>query len=182
MNHLVLAQQQSGGIGGLYFIIQNAVLVIGFLIHVFVDRHDDRRTKARVIELGMLWSIVGVGAWSLLAGIGHVGPTSDEIAEDIGFVQSMFQWELGWADIGLGILAIGCVWKRDGWLDAAVVMLVVMYIGDFSGHVMEWVAHNNDAPNNIYAIPSDVIQPVVAVVMLIAYRRTRAPAAVPATT
>ena len=172
---------QEGGIGGYYFLIQNAVLMIGFLIHVFADRHADRRTKPRVIGLAMLWAVVGVGSWSLIAGIGHIGPNSDDVAADIGFAQSMFQWELGWADIGLGILAIGCVWKRDGWLTAAVVMLVVMYIGDLSGHIMEYVAHDNDAPNNVWAIPSDFFQPVVAVIMFIAYRRTRSiePAASP---
>lgn len=159
--------------GGYYFFIQNAILVIGFAIHVFLDRHADKRTKPRVIELALLWAVVGVGAWCLFAGIGHVGPSSDSIAEEIGFAQSMFQWELGWADIGLGVLCIGCYWKRDGWLDAAVLMLVIMYIGDLSGHIMELVAHDNDAPNNVYAIPSDLIQPIAAVVLLYLYRQTR---------
>lgn len=46
--------EQDGGIGGYYFLIQNLVLVVGFLLHVLLDRHEDRRTRARVVELAML--------------------------------------------------------------------------------------------------------------------------------
>ncbi|MGH8882800.1 MAG: DUF6790 family protein, partial [Stackebrandtia sp.] len=63
-----------------------------------------------------------------------------------------------------------CVWKRDSWLTAAVVAIAILYWGDAVGHLMEWVAHGNTAPSNIGAIPSDILQPLVAVILLIAYR------------
>ncbi len=37
---------------------------------------------------------------------------------------------------------------------------------------MQWIAHDNTAPNNVGAIPSDLLQPLAAVLLLVAYRRT----------
>jgi len=164
------AANESGG-GGLYFAFQSLVLVIGFVIHVLVDRHDDAKTKPRVVELALLWTVAGVGTWAILGGIAHIGPTSDTLAVEIGYTQSMFQWEVGWADIAIGVLGLGAIWKRDGWLDAAVTALAIGYGGDAIGHIMEYVAHDNAAGSNVWAIPSDIIQPLLAIVLLIAYRR-----------
>jgi hypothetical protein len=36
---------------------------------------------------------------------------------------------------------------------------------------MEYYGQGNDAPNNTWAIPSDIAQPLVAIVLLILYRR-----------
>ncbi len=56
-------------------------------------------------------------------------------------------------------------------MTAAVVTLVIMYWGDAIGHVMELVAHDNQAPSNVWAIPSDVLQPLLAAILLVLYRR-----------
>ena len=58
-----------------------------------------------------------------------------------------------------------------------MVLVAISYGGDAIGHIMEYVAHNNTAGANVGAIPSDLWEPVVAIVLLIAYRRTRNPAA-----
>jgi hypothetical protein len=47
----------------------------------------------------------------------------------------------------------------------------VQYGGDAIGHIMEYVAHDNTAPSNVWAIPSDILQPIVAIVLLVIYRR-----------
>ena len=167
------ASNASSG-GGAFFFIQAGVIVIGMVVHMVLDRHGDRRTKPRLIELALLWVIVGVGAWAIVAGLGHIGPTSNSLAKQIGYRQSMFQWEIGWADIAIGVLGVGCVWRRDGWLDAAVIALAVSYGGDAIGHIMQYSAHNNHAGSNVWAIPSDILQPIAAVLLLILYRRTRA--------
>ncbi len=160
----------------MFFLAQWIIALIGFVLHVFLDRSPQKRTGHRVIELALLWCMVFFGAWSIVSGLGHIGPTSNALAEQIGYTQSMFQWEVGWADIALGVLGVGCAWKsrRDGWLTAAVVALVIMYWGDAIGHVMEIVAHDNYAPSNVWATPSDIIQPLLAVVLLILYRRSAA--------
>lgn len=157
----------------MFFLAPWVIALIGFVLHVFLDRSPQHRTSHRVIELALLWNLVFFGAWSILGGLGHIGPTSGALAEQIGYTQSMFQWEVGWADIALGVLGIGCAWKsgRGGWMTAAVVTLVIMYWGDAIGHVMELVAHDNQAPSNVWAIPSDVLQPLLAAILLVLYRR-----------
>lgn len=157
-----------------FFAFTLLTLVVGALLHTFLDRHGDRRTRRRVIELWLLWFVVGGGVWAIIGGLSHIGPTSTQIADSIGYRQSFFQWEVGWADIAVGVLGVGCVWKRDGWLTAAVVALAILYWGDTIGHIMQWSVHDNTAPSNVGAIPSDILQPLVAVILLIAYRRTSA--------
>lgn len=156
-----------------FFLAPLVVLVIGCGIHVLLDRKPNRRTGHRVVELALLWVMVWLGAWAVMGGLLHIGPTSGEIAEGIGYTQSMFQWEVGWADIAVGVLGVGCAWKvrRDGWLTAAVVVLAICFWGDAIGHVMQYSAHDNMAPSNVWAIPSDILQPLLAIILLIAYRR-----------
>ncbi|MEQ7126737.1 DUF6790 family protein [Actinopolymorpha sp. B11F2] len=153
-----------------FFTLTLATLVVGALLHTLLDRDPARRTRRRMVELWLLWFVVGGGVWAIVGGISHIGPTSDQIATSIGYRQSMFQWEVGWADITVGVLGLMCIWKRDSWLTAAVVAVAILYWGDAIGHIMEWVAHDNTAPSNIGAIPSDILQPLVAVILLIAYR------------
>lgn len=38
----------------------------------------------------------------------------------------MFPWEVGWGDIALGVLGVGCAWKkvRGQWMTAAMDLLL----------------------------------------------------------
>lgn len=158
-----------------FFIAQWAVILIGALVHALLDRHSDRRTARRMIELGLLWVLVAGGVWALVGGLGHIGPNSADIAGQIGYRPSMFQWEVGWADITIGVLGVGCAFRRlrGTWMTAAVVAVTVSYGGDAIGHLMQLVAHDNREPSNVWSLPSDILQPLLAVGLLIAYRRSR---------
>jgi uncharacterized membrane protein len=103
-----------------YFTVQWVTLVVGFAGHVLLDRAPMRRTASRVLELAALWMLVGMGVFNLWGGFGHIGPTSDEVAASIGYTQSMFQWELGWADMALGVLGVLCARRahRGQWTNA----------------------------------------------------------------
>jgi hypothetical protein len=153
-----------------FFIIFWVILVIGLVIHAFVDRHPNKRTAPRLIELALLWVLVFGGIWGLFGVWAHVGPDSGQTAEQIGYTQSMFQWEVGFADAALAVLGIGCLWWRDRWLTATVVAWAVSLGGDAVGHIME-LSNGNDAPDNVWALPGDLLQVVLPIVLLIAYRR-----------
>ncbi len=155
-----------------FFVGSWIITIIGWLIHVFVDGVPAKRTRHRVVELLLLWLLVVTGVFGLLGGIGHISGLSDELAVQIGYVQSMFQWEVGWGDIALAVLLIGCAWPRfrGTWMTAAVVVLTIQYGGDGIGHIMEYVAHDNTASSNVYAIPSDILQPIIAIIVLVIYR------------
>jgi hypothetical protein len=162
-----------------FFVVQWATMLVGFVVHAAVDRSPRRHTSGRLVELALLWLLVAGGFWAAVGGIFHIGPTSAQIAAGIGYAPSMFQWEVGWADIALGVLGMGCAWRRNrgGWMTAAVVALLVSYWGDGIGHIMQLVAHGNTAPENVWSLPSDFLQPLLALVLLIAYRRHQPSAA-----
>lgn len=153
-------------------------IVVGWLIHTAVDKHPDRRTKHRATELALLWLLVGGGVWGVIGGLSHIGPMSDDTARQIGYTQSMFQWEVGWGDIAISVLGIGCAWRRlrGTWLTAAVVALAISYWGDAWGHFNQLVFHDNHAPANVWALPSDIVQPLLAIILLVLYRRGTRPA------
>jgi hypothetical protein len=156
-----------------FFAFEWVILIAGFLIHVGLDRSPARRTRARIYELAALWLIVGIGVFNILSGLGHIGPYSDETAASIGFTQSMFQWEIGWADIAIGVLGVACASRRNRgpWMTATLVALTISFIGDGIGHVMQLVAHGNMAPNNVWAIPNDFVVPILSIVLVLLYRR-----------
>ncbi|MGH4025110.1 MAG: DUF6790 family protein [Pseudonocardiaceae bacterium] len=156
-----------------FFVVQWLVLIVGFVVHVLVDRSPLRRTAGRVVELALLWVVVGNGVFLLLGGLAHIGPGANTVAASIGYAPSMFQWEVGWADIAFGVLGIGCAWtvNRGGWLTAIVVGTSIALAGDGIGHIMQLVAHGNTAPNNVLALPSDFLTPALMVVLLALYRR-----------
>lgn len=156
-----------------YFLFQWVVIVLGFGLHAALDRTRYRHTKGRVAELAALWMVVGFGAWSIWGGVFHVGPTSTSIAEQIGYAPSMFQWEVGWADIAFGVLGVLCVMRRfrTGWTDALLAGLTIYFFGDGIGHIMQLVVHGNVAPDNVWALPADFLIPIVSIVAVLVARR-----------
>lgn len=151
-----------------YFFLPFVIAIIGALIHT----RRQGTSGARTLELFFVWWTVANGISGILGGLAHIGPNADETAENIGFTQSMFQWEVGWNDIGMGVLMLGVAWRRDfGWMTAAVVMWSIGYLGDAIGHAMQWIAHDNTAPANVWALPTDVIGPVVGMALLAALWR-----------
>lgn len=157
-----------------FFVIQWVVILGGAAIHFLVDRRRHGHREGRSVELPLLWVLVFGGAWSIYSGAMHASGMSDQLAESIGYAPSMFQWEVGWGDIALGVLGVGCAWValRGHWMTAAVVVLAVQFGGDAIGHIMQWTANDNTAPDNVWAIPSDIAQPLLAIILLFAYRRT----------
>ena len=168
----------------MFFAIPWIVTIVGFAIHAVLDRKPNRRTPYRLVELALVWLLAFGGAWSIFGALAHLGPNSTDVAKGIGYAPSMFQWEVGWGDIVIGVLGLGVIWKRDSWMTAAVVALTLGYGGDAIGHFMSWLGPSkNDAVNNVWAIPSDIMGPLVAIILLVIYRklgRTSAPASAPA--
>jgi hypothetical protein len=85
----------------------------------------------------------------------------------------MFQWEIGWADIALGVLGVLCLRRgnRGGWTDSTLVALTVAFFGDGIGHVMQLVGHDKVAPDNVWAIPTCFLVPLLSVLFVHLARR-----------
>lgn len=157
------------------------VLVLGFLLHWLAERRAPGRGPRRTAELMLLWVVVLGGVWAILAGLSLVGGDSHLSAVSIGYAPSMYQWEVGWADIAIGVLWVLCVRKslRGQWMTAAVTVLAISFGGDAIGHIMQWSAHNNAAPVNVWSIPYDILQGGLAVLLLVIYRRLGGPSGGP---
>jgi hypothetical protein len=147
--------------GAGFFLVSWLSILLGWLIHVVLDKRPNRRTTPRVLELAFFWLLGGTGAWAIFGGFGHIGPTHDEIAEGIGYAPSKFQWEVGWSDIALGVLMLVAVWKRGQFIPAALIVVTIQYGGDAWGHIDEWLRNDNTEPNNVWAIPSDILGPLL---------------------
>ena len=79
-----------------FFMASWVITVVGWAIHVFVDGVPSKRSKHRVLELLLLWLLVVTGVFGLIGGLAHISGISGQLAEQIGYAPSMFQWEVGW--------------------------------------------------------------------------------------
>jgi hypothetical protein len=109
-------------------------------------KHMDTQFWATIVLKNLLVYACG---WQLLGGaIGHLF-FGNRIAEYIGWTKdSPFQFEVGVADLGMGVLGIMC--NRFGgpfWL-ATIVMVTIFGWGCAIGHVRQMVANKNFAPGN----------------------------------
>jgi len=156
------------------------IALVGAAVHLLVQKGP--RTPARILEILLVWLlVVGIGVSSIFGAMGHLF-MPDEVARSIGWpTGSPFQRENAFGDLGVGVLGVLCIWKRGNFWDAAAIMSAILFFGDAYGHVFEWVAHHDTAPNNIGApLYADIIVPLLVLILLIAYRQLQEPGTEPA--
>ena len=95
------------------------------------------------------------------------------LAAAIGYAPSMFQWEIGWADIALGVIGVLCARRsnRGKWTSATLVALTVSFFGDGIGHITQLLGHGNTAPDNVWAIPTCFLVPALSALFVYLARR-----------
>lgn len=120
--------------------------------------------------------------WTLLLSVGFQGVftfyahvfMAERTAANIGWATSPFQYEVGIADLTVGVLGIIAFWSSFGFRAAAAIAAIVWYGGDAIGHVRQMVVANNFAPGN--AGPwfwTDVLVPILLIWCLWACRHQR---------
>ena len=96
-------------------------------------------------------------------------------AEQIGWPNSPFQFEVAYANLTMSILGFSSFFyrKRD-YLLAAMVAFSSWFFADGVGHVVSLVVDNNQAPSNAGSVLyTDLLTPVVVVVLLWLSRHER---------
>jgi hypothetical protein len=142
-------------------------------------RRDREAAAERFLSWVLLLPIGATGLWAALFHIFFPGLA----AAHIGWQPSPFQFEVGMADLAIGVTA-GLAFRRDlGFKAASVSAASVFLLGDAVGHVHQMLAAGNFAPGNA-GVPffMDVICPVLAITLLVLAQRERrrnADAAVP---
>jgi hypothetical protein len=139
-------------------------------------RHPEDRRGQRAVEVILLWWIViTIGVAGIVGGLFHLfdGPA---IAKEIGFTRGDggFQTEVGFGDLALGLAAVLCIWFRDRYWLAILIVATVSLWGDAYGHIHQEVVNDNHDPDNtgpvLYA---DILFPLVGLALYAVLERSR---------
>ena len=147
----------------LFFVV---IALVGAAIHLHRDSRP--RSAARTLEIFLVWwMVVAIGIGSIFGAMFHFfdGPST---AREIGYTNGDggFQTEVGFADLAIGVLAVLCIWFRDRFLLAAVLVVSISYLGDAYGHLHQEAIHDNHDPDNTgLVLWADFIQPLVAIAL-----------------
>ncbi len=119
------------------------VLFVIAMIIVVATGTDDLLQTATMMAVLFL-----VGSSAIGNGIAHLffGPT---IARSIGWQPGPFQFEVGAANLGIGIagVIVGAFFGPDAWLGVIIVDLVFLVLAG-AGHIREIVKEKNLSINN----------------------------------
>ena len=142
--------------------------VVGFVIAEIVQYAQSGTDGflAATFANALVW-VVGVNA--IICGSGHIvmpGP----VAESIGWPKgSPFQFEVGLANLGIGVLGVlSPSFDRDFAL-AVVIAFSIFYFGAALGHVREMISAHDTAPGNAgFIFWFDVIAPPALIALYLA--------------
>lgn len=158
------------------FILGNIQIPL-FLVAIAVAVAKIRRAGARhevVTTAFTVWGEVlfycfGLGfvyAWYFHAFMGtFVAPT-------IGWQPSPFEWELAWAELGIGIIAILSLWRGYEMRLAATLASAIFLFGAAAQHIHLMMTAHNYAPGNAGAVLwfGDIALPLLLLLFAFASR------------
>jgi hypothetical protein len=142
----------------------------GASIHIAFS--PGRRTRGAAVETYLLYFfVVYVGLTGLLAAYAHVFRPV-ETSASIGWQTSPYEYEVGMADLAVGVLGVLCRWFRGNFWLATAIANAVWLLGDAIGHIREVVLAKNYAPNNsgIFLVLV-IIMPLVILFLTLYHRR-----------
>ena len=121
--------------------------MVGATIHLGFSRKR-RSGAATIVGTYLIYFLfIYVGLLGLFTAYFHVFEPNRASAS-IGWAPSPFEYEVGMADLTMGVLGVLCiVFRREFWL-ATAIGNAVWFLGDAIGHVREMTLHNNHAENN----------------------------------
>lgn len=148
-----------------------AALVVAAVV---VARRPRPLPAAAVVDVLLRWILVfPVGLMGLWAALGHIGFPA-EAAASIGWAPSPFQYEVGVANLGLGLAGLYAAFRGFEARLATTLMVAAFLGGAALGHVRDIVTAGNLAPGNAGPIlVTDVATPL-ALLLLLALARRRA--------
>ncbi len=132
-----------------------------------------RRNPPQAAERFLAWILLlPIGITCLWAALYHLFFPA-MAASYIGWQVSPFQFEVGMADLALGVTACWA-FCRDLNFKAAIVCAASLFLlGDAIGHVRQMMTAGNFAPGNA-GVPfyTDILCPVLAIVLLVMARHS----------
>lgn len=150
---------------GIIFLI---LALISFGIHLFFS--NQIKTKKYIVEILLSYLLLfGWGIGGINAFMGHVF-FPKQTAALIGWVaETTFQFEVGIANLSLGILTLLCMYIRmkHFWL-ATIIANTIFDFGAAIGHIRQMVVANNYTAGNagLYFY-YDIIYPMIIIGLFI---------------
>lgn len=139
-------------------------LVLSLLAAIVSMARRPRADRDPREEMLAFFLLFGVGFGFLYSGAMHIffGPM---VARFIGWADSPFQAEVGFASLGFGV--VGILAFRGSFGLAAVIGPAVFALGAAGVHVVQMITAGNFAPGNAgVAFFSDLIGPVLGLALL----------------
>lgn len=123
------------------------VALIAASIHIALSANR-RSSAAAIVGTYLIYFLfIYVGLMGLFTAYFHVFEPGRASAS-IGWAPSPFEYEVGMADLTMGVLGVLCiVFRREFWL-ATAIGNAMWFLGDAVGHVREMTLQNNHAENN----------------------------------
>jgi hypothetical protein len=146
--------------------------LVAALIHLALSSRS-RGNKAAVARTFLFYLLfIYVGWMGLLTAYAHVFRPA-ETSASIGWATSPYEYEVGMADLTVGVLGILCVWLRGNFWLATAIANAVWLLGDAVGHIREISLRNNHAKNNsgIFLVV-EIVTPIVILILAL-YHRAR---------
>jgi hypothetical protein len=144
--------------------------VLAASIHIAFSPNR-RRAGAAIAETYLIYFFfIYVGLMGLLSAYAHVFRPVQTSAS-IGWLPSPYEYEVGMADLTVGLLGILCVWFRGNFWLATAIANAVWLLGDAVGHIRQVLLANNHAPNNsgIFLV-AEIVTPLVILILALYHR------------
>lgn len=131
-----------------------------------------RRSGAAIAETYLLYLfVIYVGLMGLLTAYAHVF-RPEQTSASIGWLTSPYEYEVGMADLTMGVLGVLCIWFRGNFWLATAIGNAVWFLGDAVGHVRQELEHNNHARNNSGVfLYLEIVTPLLMLVLTFYCRR-----------
>jgi hypothetical protein len=138
--------------------------IVGLLVGIIAVIIKKQRNTSDIAGTVLLYQLTVTVCLSSLQGfIGHVF-MSEQIASQIGWVSNGFQKELGFASLGIAIASFMCIWFRERFWLAVIIIFSTFYLGAAAIHIKDKLLIGNFNPGSVYPAIADVLIPLTLIV------------------
>lgn len=147
--------------------------IVATLYHIY-QLPPNERTKTKILEVILLYQLVfNVGITSFFAFIGFTF-YDQYIAEYLNWPACPFEQEMANVNLAFGFLGILCYWYRDLFWWATVIGFSIWIFADGIHHLWHAFVLNNRSPGNTEVpLYTDLLIPIVLVVLLYLYEKSK---------
>jgi hypothetical protein len=144
------------------------LLIIGLVAALIslLNKLRPLRINAAVEAFLSYYMLFTIGISNLINFVFHVS-FGDAAAKFIGWENSPFQAEVGFASLGIGIAGVLAYKASLPFRVATLIPPAVFSLGAAGGHLYQMIAAHNFSPGNVgLVLPSDIIIPLVGFLFL----------------